>query len=352
MSQADFLSLYTPVRDLDASADKLSKLKKDEVIEKLCQALKALKKGEQVIANQADTIIATNAELLQQCAENRKMLTVKTDPIVHPTLGSYANAIKRTIPPLVIKTKDDAPGINSQDSQNKIRNAPKNVSVSSTRITKNGNMIINLPNETAKEKAQKNPSNACDENFEIATVKKLQPKLTVVGLPSNFDASSFKEVLSSKDEILKRKLENDNSVEILGCWEMKNENGVVVSKKLALRVSPEVRHHIINLNEGYVYLNLARYRTYDRLLVTQCFHCYGYNHIAKNCPEKFNPPICGRCSLQHDTKTCTSISEKCANCAKHSTAKQDSHCAFSYTCPLHENERNNLMKRTDYDLKN
>ena len=353
MSQANFLSQYLPIRELEPNVDKLKRMNKDDMSEKLCIALKALQEAEQVIATQSDTIIATNSELLQQCADNRKLSEKKIECASYPVDKTYADATKKTINPLVIRTNEESASFNNQDFQKKVQNALKNVSVSSTRITKQGNMVINLPSESAKEKAEQNLSGVFDESVEIATIHKIPPKLTVVGLPSDFNPDEFRNAIIEKDEELKKKLEkNESFIEVLRCWDIKNDSGTVISKKLALRVSPDVRHQIINLNQGYIYMNLARYRTYDRLMVTQCFHCYGFNHIAKSCSEKSKVVTCGRCSAKHDTKNCRSPTEKCVNCARYAPDKSNDHCAYSFKCPLYENERNNLINRTNYEVKN
>ena len=59
MSQANFLSQYLPIRDLEPNVDKLKRMNKDDMSEKLCIAPKAFKEAEQVIATQSDSIIVT-----------------------------------------------------------------------------------------------------------------------------------------------------------------------------------------------------------------------------------------------------------------------------------------------------
>ena len=137
-------------------------------------------------------------------------------------------------------------------------------------------------------------------------------------------------------------------LEILSCYSIKNDSGRVTSKKLALKVSPSIRNYLIKRNNGYVYLNLSRFKVFDRLNVPQCYHCYEYNHFAKNCPTRANAPTCGRCALSHETRSCQSNFEKCVNCAK-KAGKPHNHCSFSYKCPDYEKERNYLMSRIDYD---
>ena len=213
-------------------------------------------------------------------------------------------------------------------------------------------MIINLPNETSFSKASENLKHVLDAKIEVSQMKKLAPKLTFVGLPKDIKPDELKNKLCEKDELLKDVLEKGDSFEIIGSWDIKDNDDNVSSKKVAAKVSPAVRQHFMERNQGYAYINLCRFRVFDRLNVSQCFHCYGYNHHAKDCPSKTKSPVCGRCSKPHSTKDCKSNHEKCINCLKRTPNKPNNHCAFSYKCPVYEIERNLLMSRTDYSTKN
>jgi hypothetical protein len=47
-------------------------------------------------------------------------------------------------------------------------------------------------------------------------------------------------------------------------------------------------------------------------LVTQCFKCQGFNHIAKSCRRDAR---CGRCAGQYNTSDCVGdLPKKCINC--------------------------------------
>ena len=97
----------------------------------------------------------------------------------------------------------------------------------------------------------------------MENLKKLSPKLTIVDLPNDFDKTKFVENLGEKDDNLKKMIGNSNNIEIIGCWEMKDESGRVRSKKLAVKVTSNIRNYLMHRNAGYVYLNLSRYRVYD-----------------------------------------------------------------------------------------
>ena len=146
--------------------------------------------------------------------------------------------------------------------------------------------------------------------------------------------------------------DDGENVVILHCRDVKDNSGKVISRNVAVQVTPGIRNRLIIQNQGYIYLNLARYRVFDRHRVTQCYHCYSYHHIANICPNKDKSATCGRCSKSHETKKCVAKAERCINCVKATPNKDNRHCAFSYKCPIYERERNILISRTDYESKN
>ena len=351
MSQFDFLQAYDVVRTLPADANKLEKVgTKTDLCKFLVSALSALKKAEEVISKQADTVVATNAELLKQCELSRKP---REDCRGNSSKEkSYAETLKSPTQSIVLRTKEDKMDFKDAPVQNIVEKALRKISVNSTRITNTGDLIVNLPDATAKNKATESLREAFKNEVHLEERKKLSPKLTIVGLHADFDPSKFVESLGEKDDNLKTMSEHKDNVSVIGCWDMKDGSGVIRSKKLAIKVTPNIRNYLILRNQGYVYLNLSRFRVYDRYKITQCFHCYEYNHIAKQCPNKNEPAICGRCSKTHETKICTAKTNKCINCLKNTPNKPYDHAAFSYECPFFEKERQILISRTDFESKN
>ena len=357
MSVLEFHKAYASVRSLPSDANKLETLGTKAVMAKhLFNALSALEIADRVIAKQSDSIMSTNAALVKQCLKAESLpnhagvATPNTQSSSTPQISQSTNMQKKPPTSLFLKPKDSNLDFNSTNIQKKLQDTLKNVNVSSTRVTNQGNLIINLPDTANHSQATKSLKNAFTNSVEFDLVRKIPLKIIIVGLPNDFEQENLAAEICSKDTDLKSMMDVGNSFQILNCWEMKNDDGQIVSKKVSVRVSPEIRNHLINRNQGYVYLNLARYKVYDRLDVMQCYHCYSYNHIASSCPNKTKAPTCGRCASQHETKKCKSITEKCINCSK--SGKQSGHVAFSYKCPAYEKERSSLASRTDYETKN
>ena len=47
-----------------------------------------------------------------------------------------------------------------------------------------------------------------------------------------------------------------------------------------MKCSPQIRKHTLKDNDGFVYVRLSRYKSYDDFFAPQCYHCYNFNHFA------------------------------------------------------------------------
>ena len=57
-------------------------------------------------------------------------------------------------------------------------------------------------------------------------------------------------------------------------------------------------------NDGYVYIKLSRFKSFDLFFLPQWYLCYNFNHSASEFLDKDMPAICGKCSGRHKTKAC------------------------------------------------
>ena len=114
-----------------------------------------------------------------------------------------------------------------------------------------------------------------------------------------------------------------------------------------LSVSQEISSYIMNRNEGYIFVGLCRCKVYDRYFVPQCFHCYGFNHFADNCPNKNNPARCSKCSGQHKAGNCRQKFLKCLNCVKAKINGSKDHETMSCFCPILIKEQNQIRRRAN-----
>ena len=92
-------------------------------------------------------------------------------------------------------------------------------------------------------------------------------------------------------------------------------------------------------------MSLKTCKVYDRYNIKRCYNCQTYGHYAKDCPTK-EVPVCGKCSEQHNTRDCTSVTSKCINCMIDNCDDYE-HPTFSIKCPSLIKEQNQLKKKLD-----
>ena len=289
---------------LPIDTESLKKINKPELIEKLFSALVALKCAEETILRQSDSLVLSTNELVKQCEMSRSLSIKKTD--INPSSSeqrNYADVVKR--PSTIILKPNMTVGSGDKIAlKNKFDDALKNVNVNNARVTENGYFIVNVPNEENYNRATNNLRSVFSNDFSFENLKKLLPKLTITNIPKDIEDSDIIPSLCNKDVNINEMIQNGEMCELLRSWDMRRQTaGVVTLKNVALKCSPKIRNYIMNTNDGFVYLNLVRCKTYDRFFISQCYHCCGFNHFAKNCPDKYKLSICAKCAGVHSTKT-------------------------------------------------
>ena len=105
-------------------------------------------------------------------------------------------------------------------------------------------------------------------------------------------------------------------------------------KNLLLRCSLKIRNYMVGTNAGWIYLNLGRYKVYDRFFLPQGYQCCSPNHFARSCSDKDKPIVCGKCAAAHKNKECTSNTLKCINCVRQRQGDDNNHCYISKNCTI------------------
>ena len=145
MSVAEFSRSYDGIRHLPADVNKLERIgTKTEICKLFCAAIIALNKADETICKQADSLLATNSELLKQCALTRSnysdQSSSSSSTVNHPNDEegkSYSNVVKS----LVIKPINQSVKFNNEQVQRRVEEALRQVAVNSTRLTKQGNLV-------------------------------------------------------------------------------------------------------------------------------------------------------------------------------------------------------------------
>ena len=340
MTAEEFNSLYDDLRHLPTDVEALGKNNKTSLSEKLSAALLALKCAEKTIFKQCDTISSISVELVKMSESLRMKYSDVSAPSI-PVKNAQNIPVNVNQPPTIVLKPRSTVNTNEKPTiQAKFSEALKKVNVNNARVSENGYLIVNVQNEANHKKATDSLRQVFSEDFSFEEPKKLLPKVTITRVPKSLEDSTVITSLCEKDENLRKMISEGEVCELISSWNMKQHfAGMILYKNVAIKCSPRIRNYIMDVNEGYVYLDLVRCKTYDRFFITQCYHCCELNHIAKNCPNKNQLPNCAKCSNQHNTKECQSNAEKCVNCKKNYPSQKNDHSSFSHTCPLMIHEK-------------
>ena len=340
----EFAQQYEVLRSLSKDLEFYKRKSKGDVVDHLIDALKTLDNAYGLINVQSDTILRSTNELLKQCEATRSACVA--DLKKPSTVLSYASMAKSDHT-IILKRVGGSETTSKPDIKSKMTTALKDVRVNNAHFHDNGTMIVKVPDQQCYNAAVEKLSNEFS-NFTIEAVKKITPKLTVTNIPLHVTDDSFVSEICDKDPLIKSYIDDSDELTVINSWNIKNRSDKIVARKIAIKCSPRIRNYIMKRCDGYVYINLVRCKTYDRFFVPQCYHCQRYNHFSKDCPNKDNNPVCGKCSRQHDTRNCQSNELKCINCVRYSE-NDASHAAFSSVCPSLDKARKLLMARTNYD---
>jgi hypothetical protein len=128
-----------------------------------------------------------------------------------------------------------------------------------------------------------------------------------------------------------------------------NDRGRSDTTSWVVELHPAARAHFIKT--GRVYTTWRSHTIRDFLLVSRCFNCQRFGHIAKFCSA---PQQCGYCaSTDHESRNCRHREDKrahkCANCVR-SGIKDANHHTAENICPIYQHRAQEAINSTQYDV--
>ena len=215
---------------------------------------------------------------------------------------------------------------------------------------KTGKVVIGFPNQKSMDAA----TNLLKEVtelwcFESYIPGKMLPKLTLHNVPLDFSITEGTENGAVQRDLVKGIIWKniiDKNDGVKSLVEQGSTLEIVYFKKhsytatAAIKVSPNIRQHILEKCNGRLFLFSGTCRASDRCHYLQCFHCLKFGHMQKDCNAANELPICMYCTERHDSRTCqykeTPADHKCINCKSSKTpaiSQAFNHCAISRDCP-------------------
>ena len=226
---------------------------------------------------------------------------------------SYADMAKseRKKKWLIIKMTDE--DVKMSERKKDVTVALKDVTLISTKNNEDGNVVMNFESEAMREKAKRVIS--CNvTNSSVKKVGKMKPKFMICNVNKNEEPDDITETLIDKNDILKSVPDIKKNINFF--FLKRAARGTV---HVLFKCEPEI-HKLLHDHGDIVKLTWGYYTIRDRYYVRICQHCQRYGHSATECRHKNEKVICGKCTGDHDTRSCSSESVKCINCARQNIA--------------------------------
>lgn len=104
------------------------------------------------------------------------------------------------------------------------------------------------------------------------------------------------------------------STEYVRHWDVQAKNGT--HRNIILALSP--LNQTEALNRGHLLFRLNSHVAHEYIETLQCKNCWNFGHLATACRL---PQACRNCGLAHNTESCTTKKERCANCIRFNERK-------------------------------
>lgn len=216
------------------------------------------------------------------------------------------------------------------------------VRIQNVRITKTG-IIVETPTESEANKI--GHSKDLGKTFSVEKPSKKLPRIIIYDVPTGMNETSLStSVYGQNTELAStiKEFQAEFSVKFkTGKKEGKTVNWVV-------EVSPLMRNKILQKKRLYVEWSACRVR--DFIMVTRCYKCQGFGHLAKHCERDLCCSLCA--GTGHKGTECphkdAKKEHKCVNCFK--SKRSDGHSTLDKNCPAYKQALERLVERTEYGL--
>lgn len=302
--------------------------------------------------------ICKEVTLIRDNLENTNL----TDSIT-PRRTSYASALQHNNPTPKVQQQSvsndqmillypEKPMDSSQTKQlfrHKINLADLKVGINNIKMINNGGLAIETASPVDAEtiKTALNNENAKDKLFNYKSPVKRKPTVVVYGVEKNIPPEELANLISKQNGIT---IDEQEIKFRFSLGAKKNQNGPTYNP--VLEIEPNIYKELTS--RGKVYIGMSRCTVKNFTIITRCFHCNAFGHVAKYCREGVKP-ACGICAGEHNIKDCTNEDDKkCINCTRfndrkyNTTSRQTNHTAYDKTCLCFKEKIKLIESRTDY----
>lgn len=297
------------------------------------------KKVSEIISNVVQTFSEVKTEIVNNVEKKLEKLSSST--LVQAQKTTYANIVSKNIAISVKPKNTDQTNLHTKlkikESVNPVDN---NIKLSQVKNLKDGGILIRCHDVNDLNKFKEVASKSLSEEYEVKEVKRINPRIKVVGMTEEYSRDDLAGLLQSQNQ----EFGDDALCRVLKVWPTKRRNDMY---QAIVDIDPATYTSI--LSRGFLLVNLDNCIVYDGVDVKLCFKCCGVNHYAKYC--KATLICCPRCSESHTLSECKSEVTKCANCVKSRLVNVD-HAAYEYSkCSFYKAKVNQLKSSFVNDHK-
>ena len=250
---------------------------------------------------------------------------------------------------VVTITGNDDAELTKREITNKVIPAQHGIRIKDTVKLRDGKFLVNFKSPSSKRKFEN--ILAQDGKFKYSDSGRLQPTVHMKGLSVAYQEEMIPGLIALYNpEIAKfldeSGLEADKVIEI----KKKRQNPAKPHLcNVIMKVKPEIRNILINELNGRVNIEYSYIHVEDMSPLRQCFHCFGFKHIAEYCPRK-NRQICLHCGGEHLISECMNREDAptCLNCRIEQLPSQRNHMATSRDCPVMLRIMKNSLNQINY----
>ena len=305
--------------------------------------------------SKVDAIDKRVTSLTETMNEMKKLLLDQISPKASPapkppvSYASVASIPKRSVIVVDSGIPDDPAASNTV---NKLitENA---IHLDKTYRNTKGSHVFVLPTESDRDNLKKK---LIDEypSAKIHLPPEKLPTISMAYLPRKYSTDELEElVLLAHPNIKSLVTDSKETFKVLS---VKSQIRNKEKYQASIRVSNNIRNIIANQCDR-LYVGSHCCRVFDHFYIKRCNKCQKFNHYEADC--KANVPVCGHCSGEHQSNTCSHISKSnflpcCNNCKSNSKLEpqMNTHSTFDRSCPSYAAEQEKLRRSIAYYAKN
>lgn len=323
--------------------------KKDiiRILNDLVKAREELSRGKDEIIKSKEVIVADKEEIICMLRSENELVKNQSERPQQMKTLSYSEMLKRK-PTEILIVKPKNATQSSADTrkimEEKINPSALGVGVNQVKYVREGGVAIKCSRTEDIENMSESIKRNMGEEYNVSVPAKKNPKIKIF----NVD----KKLLEDHDDIID-KLVMQNSIDvtsenhfmkIMSCYTDRNGRSNVV-----LEMDPDAYRQVCLRDVLHIGWRSCRY--VNHIGIIQCYNCWRYGHMAKECKEK--KPTCPKCCGEHKSEVCQAAENVCTNCRHASQVLKIpgvnyNHSAFDRRCSAYRRVYDQMEQKVNY----